>query len=128
MSGMTWLERLMNTVADRGRELLGLREDAEQGLPDLCRRLVAGRGEATNIALAREIGVDMLGLSFVSRAEEIERIRELSGDLVLVAKIERRVAVETWNEDPVLQSAGRSLLEAAGFYRSYPEMVWERPL
>ena len=55
MSGMTWLERLMNTVADRGRELLGLREDAEQGLPDLCRRLVAGRGEATNIALAREI-------------------------------------------------------------------------
>jgi pyruvate kinase len=56
-----------------------------------------------HIALAREIGVDMLGISFVSRAEEIERIRELSGDLVLVAKIERRVAVENL----------RSILEAA---------------
>lgn len=46
----------MNTVADRGRELIGLREDeAQDTLPDLCRRLIAGRGEASNIALAREI-------------------------------------------------------------------------
>ena len=56
MPGVTWIERLMNTVADRGREMLGLREDAaDDSLPDLCRRLIAGRGEATNIALAREI-------------------------------------------------------------------------
>ena len=69
MSGMTWLERLMNTVADRGRELLGLREDAAgQGLPDLCRRLVAGRGEATNIALAREILQRFGGLDAVEGA------------------------------------------------------------
>lgn len=53
---MAWFERLMNTVADRGREMLGLREDAASDpLPGLCQRLVAGRGEATNIALAREI-------------------------------------------------------------------------
>lgn len=46
----------MNTVADRGREMLGLREDAASDtLPGLCARLLAGRGEATNIALAREI-------------------------------------------------------------------------
>ena len=56
MSGMTWLERMMNTVADRGRELLGLREgQTRDPLPDLCRRLIAGRGEASNIALAREV-------------------------------------------------------------------------
>ncbi len=56
MPGLTWLERIMNTVADRGRDLIGLREDeAEDDLPDLCRRLIAGRGEASNIALAREI-------------------------------------------------------------------------
>jgi pyruvate kinase len=47
-----------------------------------------------HIALARELGVDMLGISFVSRAEEIERIRDLAPDLLLVAKIERRVAIE----------------------------------
>ena len=56
MPGVTWLERIMNTVADRGRELLGLREgEAREPLPELCRRLIAGRGEASNIALAREI-------------------------------------------------------------------------
>ena len=27
MAGVKWLERIMDTVADRGRELLGLRED-----------------------------------------------------------------------------------------------------
>ena len=56
-----------------------------------------------HIALARELGVDMLGISFVSRAEEVDRIRDLAPDLILVAKIERRVAVENL----------RSILEAA---------------
>ena len=56
MSGVKWLERIMDTVADRGRELLGLREDeSRESLPELCRRLIRGRGEASNIALAREI-------------------------------------------------------------------------
>ena len=56
MPGVTWLERILNTVADRGRELLGLRDDAAQdSLTSLCQRLIAGRGEATNVALAREI-------------------------------------------------------------------------
>ncbi len=56
MPGVTWLERMMNTVADRGRELLGLREDETRDpLPELCGRLIAGRGEASNIALAREV-------------------------------------------------------------------------
>ena len=46
-----------------------------------------------DIALARELGVDMLGVSFVSRAAEIERVRGLADDLLLVAKLERRVAL-----------------------------------
>jgi ATP-dependent Lhr-like helicase len=45
-----------------------------------------------------------------------------------LARFERRIAVETWNEAPVLQSDGQPLLESVGFYRSYPEVVWERPL
>lgn len=56
MPSVKWLERIMDTVADRGRELLGLREDdARDSLDSLCRRLITGRGEASNIALAREI-------------------------------------------------------------------------
>ncbi len=49
--------------------------------------------DRVDIALAREIGVNMLGVSFVSRAAEIERVRGLAGDLLLVAKLERRPAL-----------------------------------
>ena len=37
-----------------------------------------------------------------------------------------RVAVERWNDEPVLNSPGVPLLEAVGFFRHYPAMVWER--
>ncbi|MBN1220467.1 MAG: DEAD/DEAH box helicase [Anaerolineae bacterium] len=52
--------------------------------------------------------------------------RALSALLEHLARFERRVMVETWNGEPVLDSPGRSLLEAIGFYRHYPAMVWER--
>ena len=42
-----------------------------------------------------------------------------------LAGFEHRVTVETWNGEPVLDSSGRAVLEAAGFYRSYPAMVWD---
>lgn len=41
-----------------------------------------------------------------------------------LAHFERRLTVEQWNEQPILGSAGQPLLEAAGFYREYPVMVW----
>lgn len=72
---MTWLERMKNTVADRGRELLGLREDETQDpLPELCARLIAGRGEASNIALAREV---------LQRFEALDRDRKTAFFMVL---------------------------------------------
>lgn len=37
---------------------------------------------------------------------------------------ERRLTVERWNDDGILGSAGQPLLEAVGFYREYPAMVW----
>ncbi len=52
-----WLERWLETIADRGRELLGL-NSTEQAAPDvasLCRALLEGEGEASAIALSREI-------------------------------------------------------------------------
>jgi ATP-dependent Lhr-like helicase len=52
--------------------------------------------------------------------------RALDALLAHLARFERRVSVETWNGEAVLNSPGQPLLEAAGFVRAYPAMVWER--
>jgi len=52
-----WLERMLEAVADRGRELLKL-ESGNRGGQDpaqLCRQLLDGHGEASAVALSREI-------------------------------------------------------------------------
>jgi malonyl-CoA decarboxylase len=57
MSARNWLERMLNTVADHALVLTGIRERNSRRPSDseLCHRLVDGVGEASNIALAREI-------------------------------------------------------------------------
>lgn len=47
------------------------------------------------IQLGVELGVDMFGVSFVAHGSELEEIRRLAGDhIMLVAKIERRAALD----------------------------------
>ncbi|MBX3015801.1 MAG: DEAD/DEAH box helicase [Caldilineaceae bacterium] len=41
-----------------------------------------------------------------------------------LAHSEHRLTVEQWNGEAILGSAGQPWLEAAGFYREYPMMVW----
>lgn len=48
-----WLERIRDTIADRGRELLGRSGTGDPA--ELCRKLLAGKGEASSIAIAREL-------------------------------------------------------------------------
>jgi malonyl-CoA decarboxylase len=51
-----WLEKVIDSVADRGRELLGIRGDrSPSGLENLCNALLTQKGEASGTALAREI-------------------------------------------------------------------------
>lgn len=52
-----WLETMLESAADRGRELLHLfDEDKSDGsVTELCRALLAGSGEASGIALSSEI-------------------------------------------------------------------------
>ena len=52
-----WLERMLEAVADRGRELLKLEPGSRQARDPaaLCRQLLSGRGEASAIALARAV-------------------------------------------------------------------------
>ncbi|MEM6674325.1 MAG: pyruvate kinase [Planctomycetota bacterium] len=54
------------------------------------------------IQLARELGVDMLGVSFVGHARELEEIRGLAPGIHLVSKIERKTALE--NLDQILET------------------------
>ncbi len=52
-----WLERVRESVADRGRELLGLRGNAKSAtnIENLCLALLSEKGEASGTALAREV-------------------------------------------------------------------------
>ena len=59
MNGGAFFADLLQTIADRGRELLG-RARRTDGLPHgdiaaACETLLSGRGEASGVALAREI-------------------------------------------------------------------------
>ena len=54
------------------------------------------------IELARELGVDMLGVSFVGHASELEEIRGLAPGIHLVSKIERQTAL--FNLDEILEA------------------------
>ena len=54
------------------------------------------------IQLARELGVDMLGISFVGNASELEEIRGLAPGIQLVSKIERKAALK--NLDEILEA------------------------
>jgi len=46
------------------------------------------------IEFAKEVGADLIGVSFVGNGEDLIRIKELAPEQSIVAKVERRVAVE----------------------------------
>ena len=52
-----WFKNIIDSVAERGRELLGLDNDEsnKQNIHTLCKQLLSGRGEASGIALSQEI-------------------------------------------------------------------------
>ena len=52
--------------------------------------------------------------------------RALKALFTHLSTFQQRIIVETWNDEPVLESAGASLIEAVGGYRYYPGMAWER--
>jgi ATP-dependent Lhr-like helicase len=52
--------------------------------------------------------------------------RALQAWLAHAATFESHLQVTEWNSAPVLHSAGQPLLEAVGFHRDYPAMIWRR--
>jgi pyruvate kinase len=51
-----------------------------------------------DLNLAREAGVDMIGISFVSKASEIRAVRAMCPDALMVSKIERQSALDSLDE------------------------------
>ena len=50
------------------------------------------------IEFAKELGADLIGVSFVGTSDDLVRIRALAPEQLIVAKIERRLAVENLEE------------------------------
>lgn len=64
-----------------------------------------------DLKLARELEVDLIGVSFVARAEEVRRVRSLVPEALVVAKIERAAAIENL---PALLEAADGIMVARG--------------
>jgi len=60
--------------------------------------IVPTEEDRRDLELCRELGVDLVGISFVSRAEEILAVRACVPEALLVAKIERVAALENLEE------------------------------
>jgi malonyl-CoA decarboxylase len=93
---------LLSSIADRGRSLLGRRDFAvdpnrrASGVVDLCEALLSGRGEASGVALAREVLVAYEGLDPAGRLSFFEALAERFGPDR--AKLDR--AIEAWRATP----------------------------
>lgn len=55
------------------------------------------------LKFARELGVEMVGVSFAAHASELREVRALIPDAAIIAKVERRTAVD--NLDELLEEA-----------------------
>ncbi|MEO0651452.1 MAG: pyruvate kinase [Planctomycetota bacterium] len=54
--------------------------------------------DVVDVATARQIGVDMIGVSFVGSAADVQSIRDLAPEPQIVSKIERSIALERLDE------------------------------
>jgi malonyl-CoA decarboxylase len=76
-----WLERVIDSVADRGRELLHLRGHNKSGasVENLCRALLSEKGEASGTALARELVIQYKAMTDTERVAFFEMLNNEFG-------------------------------------------------
>jgi malonyl-CoA decarboxylase len=99
----TFFGDMLQTIAERGRALLDLtragRIDAgarSESLVELCEQLLSGRGEASGVALAREILASYAGLTIGPRIAFFEALATRFGP----SKLRLEAAIEHWRRDP----------------------------
>ncbi|MBM21476.1 MAG: MCD, Malonyl-CoA decarboxylase MCD [Stappia sp.] len=70
MNSTSFFNDLLSSIAEQGRQLLDLRRERSpsgRGLGDLCEALLSGRGEASGVALARDILTSYAALDATER-------------------------------------------------------------
>ena len=100
---------LLQTIADRGRALIerrrqrpGTAAQHSESLVDLCEELLSGRGEASGVALAREILARYGELTIGPRIAFFEALATRFG----VDRARVDAAVEAWRASPSDEAAG----------------------
>jgi pyruvate kinase len=98
------VEVVVESVADdhliaavvRGGEI-GDRKGVNMPDSELALKLPTDK-DVRDVALARQIGVDMIGVSFVGSAADVQAIRDLAPEPQIVSKIERAIALDRLGE------------------------------
>ncbi len=93
--------------------------------------LAFARLPSTYLALCAGLPVLLIAaggseLTTMEGGDEGQISRALRAWVAHSASYETRLSVASWNGQPVLGSQGQPLLEAAGFYRDYLAMAWDR--
>jgi malonyl-CoA decarboxylase len=97
----SFFSELLSSIADRGRALISRerREPASErsaGLVELCEALLSGRGEASGVALAREILSDYAELTIGPRIAFFEALSTTFGS----DRSRLEAAVAAWRQSP----------------------------
>ena len=105
MNSSSFFGDLLNTIAERGRQLLGpagvdRKADREGDIAAACEDLLASRGEASRIAIAKQV------LDGWNSGEEAERVAFLQALLEKFGADGKRLAeaVETWRAAPTQEA------------------------
>jgi malonyl-CoA decarboxylase len=97
---------MLQTIADRGRALIQRREPARKrsvDLVQLCEDLLSGRGEASGVALARDILVRYAALTIGPRIAFFEALESAFGH----DRTRIDAAIAAWEQSPSAETAAR---------------------
>ncbi len=100
----SFFSEMLQSIADRGRALIQRREPARErsaGLVELCEALLSGRGEASGVALAREILARYATLTIGPRIAFFEALETTFGH----DRTRIDAAIAAWRASPSAENA-----------------------
>lgn len=112
MNRSSFFNDLLSSIAEQGRHLLDLRRErapSGRALGDLCEALLSGRGEASGVALARDVLTSYAALPDEERAAFFEELRGRFG----ADRDKVRAAAEAVLEDPEDETRLKQLHEVS---------------